>query len=230
MATVNEIITDALQDLNVYGPGEAISAHDQQYCLRMLNKMISQWQTKKMMVMGQFSLPFNCNGQVQYTIGPGAEIDVPLPATVDSAFFRLTNIDYPVEVLTSYEDYVNITLKQIAGSIPTCIFYNRNYPTGIIYIWPQPSVGQVFLTVRDVLTKYVSMTDTITFSDDYALALQFSLEELIARTFGRTVTPDLKLDAKNARDVVMRNNLSIPRMGMPDGILSDGRFSIYTGQ
>lgn len=230
MPTVNEIIIDALQDLNVYGPGDAISAHDQQFCLRMLNKMISQWNAKKMYVLGQQIVEFPCDGSVSYSIGPAAVVNVPLPVSVDAAYYRLNNIDYPISALTSFEDYSNITLKQIAGTIPNAIYYQREWPEGVIYVWPQPSQGSIRLVVRNILSTYESMPETISVPPEYALAMQFSLEELIARTFGRVVTPDLKLDAKNARDTMKRNNLSIPMMGMPAGILTNGRFSIYTGQ
>ncbi len=230
MTKVTEIITDALQDLNVYGPGDAITAHDAAFCLRTLNKMISQWQAQKMYVPGQHVESFPCNGSQITTIGPGATLDIPLPVTVDSAYFRLNNIDYPLTVLSSFEDYSSITLKQLSGSIPNVVFYQRQWPQANLYVWPQPQTGQIFLVLRDVLNQYTSLTDDIEVPPEYALAMQYSLEEKIARTFGRAVTPDLRLDAKNARNVMTRNNTDIPMMGMPQGILGNGRFSIYTGQ
>lgn len=230
MTTVSEIIQDALQDLNVYGASDPISAHDAQFCLRALNKMISQWQVQKMFVPGQHTEAFACTGQQVYTIGPGAQIDVDLPATVDAAFYRLNGIDYPLTVLNSLEDYANITLKELTGTIPNVVFFQRQWPTGNVYVWPQPGEGDIFLVLRDVLTQYASLSDDIEVPPEYALALQYSLEEKIARPFGRQVTPDLKIDAKNARDIVRRNNIDIPMMGMPQGVLGNGRFSIYTGQ
>lgn len=230
MTTVNEIIIDALQDLNVYGPGDAISAHDQQYCLRSLNKMISQWNAKKMYVLGQYSLPVPCDGSQTYEIGPGATVDAPMPVKVDSAYYLLNGISYPMPVLTSYEDYVNITVKELSGTIPNTVYFNRHAESGTLYVWPQPSQGQIMLTVRAILDKYANMNDVITVPGEYALALQYSLEEQISRTFGKALTPDLMLLAKNARDTIKRNNLSIPRMGMPGELLTNGRFNIYSGQ
>lgn len=230
MTTVSEIVKDALQDLNVYGPSDSVSAHDAQYCLRALNKMISQWQVQKMFVPGQHTQSFPCNGQQVYTIGPSAQIDTTLPVTVDAAYYRLNNIDYPLTVLHSFEDYSNITLKELDGTIPNVVFFQRQWPQGNVYVWPQPSQGQIFLVLRDILQQYESLTDDIEVPQEYALAMQYSLEEKIARTFGRQVTPDLRVDAKTARDVLKRNNIDIPMMGMPQGILSNGRFSIYTGQ
>lgn len=230
MTTVIEIITDALQDLSIYGPGETVSADDAQKCLRTLNKMLSQWQAQKLYVPGLQDVSFSPTGAVSYAIGPSATINVTLPVQIDSAFYRLNNIDYPVTVITSFEDYSNITLKTIAGTIPNAIFYERSYPQGTIYIWPQTSAGEIHLITRDVLTQYTFLTDDINVPAEYALAMQLSLEELVARTYGKVVTPDLKMDAKNARKVVKRNNLNLPILGQPQEVLSNGRFSIYSGQ
>jgi hypothetical protein len=230
MTTVSEIITDALQDLNVYGSNDPITDADARKCLRMLNKMLAQWQARKMYVTGQRDVSFAMTGAVSYAIGDGQTVDTPLPGQIDACFYRLNDIDYPVTVLNSYEDYANITLKQIVGTIPNAIFFQRSYPSGAIYVWPQPAVGEIHLITRDIVSQYTSLTDTVTLPPECALAVQFSLEELIARPFGRQVTPDLKLDAKNARDVMKRVNLNIPMMGVPQELLQNGRFSIYTGQ
>lgn len=230
MTTVTEIITDALQDLNVYGSGEAVTAADAQKCLRMLNNMLAQWQARKMYVTGQRDLSFILTGAVSYTIGPSATVDTTLPVQIDACFYRLNGIDYPVTVLNSFEDYSNITLKEIVGTIPNAIFFQRAYPQGTIYVWPQPGEGEIHLVTRDLVSQYTSLNDTISLPPECALAVQFSLEELIARPFGRVVTPDLKLDAKNARDVMKRANLNIPMMGVPPELVRNGRFSIYTGQ
>jgi hypothetical protein len=230
MTTVSEIITDALEDLNVYGAGEAIKDADAQKCLRTLNRMLAQWQARKMYVPGQRDVSFVVDGSVSYAIGTGQTIDTALPVQIDGAFYRLYDIDYPLSVLNSFEDYSNITLKQIAATVPTAVFLQRSATTGTLYVWPQPSVGEIHLITREVVAQYVSLTDTVSLPPECALAIQLSLEELLARPFGRPVTPDLRMDAKNARDVMKRVNLNIPIMSASPDLLGNGRFNIYSGQ
>jgi hypothetical protein len=230
MTTVNELLSLALKDIGVIASGETMDPSTQSDALATFNQMIGQWQVQKMFVTGQHQVSFPVNGSQTYTIGPGAAVDVPLPASVDAAFWRFNNVDYPVSVLESFEDYENITLKTLASAVPTAIYFQRNYPTGTLYVWPQPSAGTLNLVLRDVLPTYTNATSDISVPDEYALAMRFSLAELLLTTFGMPPRADISALASRARKVMKRNNLSIPMMGQPQGPLSNGRFSIYTGQ
>jgi hypothetical protein len=230
MTTVSDLIQLALKDLNVLAPGEALSSEDAADALATLNMMLGQWQVQKLYVVGQRLVTFACTGAQTYAIGPSAAVDTVLPASVDSAQYTLNGITYPVSVLNSREDYENITLKSIAGTLPTAIFFQRDYPLGTIYVWPQPSVGSITLVTKDVLTEYASLSDDTAVPPEYALAMRFSLAELLMPTFGVGPRPDIVANAIKARKVMKRNNLSIPLMGQPQEVLNNGRFSIYSGQ
>lgn len=230
MTTANDIINLALKDAGIIAAGETADADTFNDALTTFNQMIGQWQVDKVYVTGQQKVGFTATGAQVYTIGPGAAIDVPLPVDIDEATYTLGSIDYPVRLINSFEDYQNITLKSITGTIPSAIFYQRNYPTGNLYVWPQPGTGTVNLVVRDVLSTYTDSTADIDVPPEYALAMRFSLAELLIITFGQQMRPDIAMQAAKARKKLKRNNLSIPILGQPQELLSTGRFSIYTGQ
>lgn len=230
MTTVNDIITAALKDINVLGAGETASSEDAADALTMLNQMLGQWQAQAVYVYGQRLVTFNCDGSQTYAIGPGATVDTTLPTAIDSANYVLNNISYPVAVIESREDYQNITLKTIVGTIPSAIFYQRDWPQGTIYVWPQPGTGSLVLVCKDVLTQYTSLADDTNVPPEYALAMRFSLAELLMPTYGVGPRPDIVAMATRARKVMKRNNLNIPMLGQPQEVLNNGRFSIYTGQ
>ncbi|MGE5650943.1 MAG: hypothetical protein ACM34A_12170 [Bacillota bacterium] len=231
MTTAADIINMALKDIGVIASGETASAEDAADALMTLNQMIGQWQAQKSYVTGQQAISFNVTGEQTYSIGSGADINTTLPVAIDSAFYRLNGIDYPVDVLNSFEDYENITLKTITGTIPSAIFYRRDYPNGTIYVWPQPQTGSINLVTRDNLPTYAALTDPLNVPAEYELALRYSLAELLLVSFPQaTPRMDVVSMAQRARRVMKRNNLNIPMMGQPQEVLSNGRFSIYSGR
>lgn len=230
MTTVNDLITGALRDVGVIASGESPSADDAADSLEVFNQMIGQWQVLKMYVTGQHRVSFTATGAQTYTVGPSATVDIQLPVSIDSAFYTLNGIDYPVHVLTSFEDYEDITLKVLTGTIPSAVFFQRSAPTGTLYVWPQPNTGTLNLVVRDVLDTYTDLTTDITVPAEYALAMRLSLAELLLTAYSLPPRPDIAFQAAKARKVIKRNNLNIPMMGQPQELLNNGRFSIYTGQ
>lgn len=230
MTTASDIINQALKDAGIIASGETADASTFNDAADLLNQMIGQWQVDKVCVPGQHQQSVAINGSQTYTVGPGATVDVPLPVTVDSAFYRLGSIDYPVTVLDSFEDYESITLKTITGTLPDVVFYQRSYPTGSLYVWPQPNSGTLNLVLRDVLPTYSDTTADISVPAEYALAMRFSLAELLIVTFSMPQRPDIERQAAKARKKLKRNNLSVPMMGQPQELLNNGRFSIYSGQ
>jgi hypothetical protein len=227
MTTVTQIITLALKDINVLGTGETASADDTADCLATLNQMIGQWQVQKMYVYAQKEASFSADGSQTYTIGTGGAVNVALPPTIDAAFYRVNSVDTPITVLTSFEDFENIAVKSVTG-IPDALFFQRIYPLGTLHVWPQPSTGTIHLITRQTLTSYTSLTNDLTLPDEYVLAVRYSLAELIAPSYGATVSNEIKLLAKSARTILKRNNLNVPRLGVPASVLTNGRYSITT--
>lgn len=230
MTTVIDLISQALKDINVLGVGEVAEADMASDGLALLNQMIGQWQAQKMYTPGEHEVIFSVTGAQTYSIGPGGAVNVPVPVSIDAAFYRQGGIDYQIEVLNSFEDYQAITLKLISGTIPDAIFYQRDLPLGTIYVWPQPSGGEIHLTTRDLLTTYTTLTQNLSVPPEYELAMRYSLAELMMPSYGIVNRPDINGLALRSRKIMKRANLSIPMMGQPPGVVNNGRFSIYTGE
>jgi hypothetical protein len=229
--TASDIVLHALKDINVLGAGETLPAEDGFDALATLNMILAQWQVQKVYVYGQRVIAVPCNGAQTYTIGPAATVDTTLPPEIDSATYVLRSVTYPLTVIESREDYENITLKAIAGTIPSAVFFQRDYPQGTLYVWPQPSMGTLNLVTRDVLNSYASLAEDIAVPPESALAMRMTLAEMLAEgAYGKVITPRYAAMAKNARKVMKRINLNLPMLGQPAELVSKGRFSIYSGQ
>lgn len=231
MSTVIEIIQDALEDINVLGVGESVSAADSQKCLRTLNQMIGQWQANKMSVFAQKVISFSPDGSQTYTIGPSATINVALPVKIDFASWRdAGGIDREIAVLDSLEQYEKISDKTESGGDAVCVFFQRTYPTGLIYVWPQPTTGSIRLVTRQDLTVYGSLTADLSVPAEYEMAIRYSLAELLAPAYGLQASPRVSQLARQARRVLKRNNIIIPELTLPTTVVDNYDHDVYYNQ
>ena len=224
MSTVIQIIGQALKDVNALGKGDTPDADDSADCLALMNQMIGQWATQKSYVYAQKVVTFAATGAQTYTIGPTGVIAMPLPAKIDSASYRDANaIDTPLQIVASLEQYELIAQKVTTGTT-SALFYQRDFPLGVIYTWPQMSTGTYRMVTRVQLSQHTLLTEDMALPPEYELAVRFSLAELIAPMYGVMATPAIMRMAANSRRVMKRQNTAVPTLGLPMEVL--GRYSI----
>jgi hypothetical protein len=92
-------------------------AEDANDALTLLNAMLAQWQRKRWLVYSLDDVSFPATGQPSYTVGVGQNINIQRPDRIEAAFVRLVNgpqsVDYPLDLLSSREDYNDIALKSL---------------------------------------------------------------------------------------------------------------------
>lgn len=218
MAAVIDILNLALRDVGVIGEGQTASAETTNDALTTLNQMIGQWNAQKIAVLAQKEVSFAATGAQTYTIGVGGAVNTALPVKVDAALWRDGEVDYHLEVIESFEDYQEIGIKELSG-VPAAIHFQRTFPLGLLYVYPQPSTGSIYLTVSVPLSSYATVADTLTVPSEYELAFRFSLAELLAITFSTPLRPDVAMQAAKARRIMKRNNVRIPQLNMPSAVL-----------
>lgn len=236
--TVNDLVTLALVDAGITGIGQSPSAYDAQNALTRLQWMLSQWQSKRWLVYRLQTFSVLSTGAQSYSVGPGGDIDVlKRPDRLEDAFFRQitqsqpNQIDYPLEILESREDYNKIALKSLV-SFPNYIFYDSDNPLGRVFPWPVPeaNIYEVHISLKQVLQQIESLTDDLAMPDEYYQAVYLSLAEFLR--MGYQLPPDSMLasKAKEARDVIRGSNTQIARLGMPSEITRPGIYNPYSDQ
>lgn len=228
MTTVVSIIKLALKDIGALGVGETPTADELTDSFDTLKQLVAQWQIDGLMIYASAEVSFAATGAQSYTIGAGGAVNTARPAEVNSAFWRSGGIDYDLDVLTSFEDYQRIGSKSDTGT-PEAVFYDPDNTLGTLYVWPKPSSGTFYLTVRSPLPSYSSTTESLSVPGEYELALRYSLAELLAPAFQMPLRPDIAALAKRARKLVKRNNVRIPELQMPAAIPSRRGFNISRG-
>ena len=118
------------------------------------------------------------------------------PLNINSAYVRIntsgsgspiTNggIDYPIAIL-ALENYNSIGLKTLSGPWPKGLYFNANEDSGNVFLWPNPSQGEVHMFAETLFRNYDSLYDDATLPQGYTAALRWCLAERLCPMYGKT--------------------------------------------
>lgn len=204
MAQVLDTITAALQVIGANAPGEPIEASLAQQAFNMLNDLIESVSNDSFMILSTTEVIASIAGLgTDITIGPGGMINTLRPLNINSAFVRVANIDYPVAVI-NIEQYELITLKQVNGPWPRALYYQSLNPIGLIKLWPNPSSGEIHLFVNQVFPRFVTINDTVSFAQGYAMWMRWALAELLMPAYGKNDPALMEMVSKNANRAIAK--------------------------
>lgn len=220
--TIRQVITDALQDVNVLGEGQAADDAQATTGLRLLRDLIDLWNADRLKVYADQFTQFVLTPSLSpHTIGPtGATWTVPQrPVTIEGASLMYPgDTDVWVELnMRDAEWWHGQTVPDLETDIPTDLYYNPTWPNGELFFWPVPSSAKTIeLFTRVLFTSNVLLTDTFTLPPGYKSALTKTLAEEMAITWSRPITPALANSAMQARARVFANNDVTPRLTTQD--------------
>lgn len=117
------------------------------------------------------------------------------PLNINSAYVRIntsgsgspiTNggIDYPIAIL-ALENYNSIGLKTLSGPWPKGLYFNANEDSGNVFLWPNPSQGEVHMFAETLFRNYDSLYDDATLPQGYTAALRWCLGERLCPMYGK---------------------------------------------
>jgi hypothetical protein len=142
------------------------------------------------------------------------------PLSIDSAFVRInTNsngvpivnggLDYPISIL-AVEDYQMIGLKTLNGPWPKALYYQPSETLGNIYVWPNPSQGEMHIFTDNLFQNYASLYDPVILPQGYSMALRWCLAERLMPMYGKVNQTQISMInayAAQAKATVKRINM-----------------------
>lgn len=171
--TAQSIITRAARALGYLGRTETLSAADANDGLECLNAMLDSWAGEELYswAVNTQSFPL-VQGKQSYTIGDApADIVATRPTNIDSAYLIDSNqLTYTVNVIPQ-DKWDAIGQKNITSQLPTTLFYDSQFPLGIINIFPVPLL--VYTLYYQWITQqnfFTSLTTQLAAPPGYALA------------------------------------------------------------
>ena len=189
MATAQDIITQSLLKLGIYAPGDTISSADIQQGFTVLNDMLDSWSNESLACYAILEQTGTLQvGVTAYTIGSGGTFNMTRPLriipTVGSAYLIDTSGNKYMLDVVERDRWNQISLLNQTTNIPTVMFYDPQYPLGIINIWPTPSVAYaIYWDSYLQLADFGTLTSTMSFPPGYKKALQDCLTLELAPYF-----------------------------------------------
>jgi hypothetical protein len=214
MTSAQGLIQTALELLGVYAPGETMSAADAARGLQVLNAMMDQWSNDALFCYA--ILEQQCPlvvGQNQYTVGPGGNVNGPRPLKLIegpvAAYIMDANANrYPVAVIAQ-DRWNAIGLLTNTSNIPDTLFYDPQYPLGILNVFPTPNQGNtLYFDSYLQLSDFANLTSTMSLPTGYESAIYHNLAIALKPFFTATQLDPVVIQlASNAKASIKRTNM-----------------------
>lgn len=238
-ATALDMITDSFQKIGVFAPGETIDAASAQTALNILNDMIDSWSNEALTcyaILEQHA-PLVV-GQSAYTIGPGGNFNMTRPLRIldsqGSAYILDTNGNKYLMTIVPQDIWNSTTQGNIDSNFPDTLFYDPQFPLGIINIFPSPTI--VYTMYWDSylqLSEFPTLTAPLSLPPGYRKAIQDCLAIEMYPYFASqatALTPLLIEIASKSKGNVKRTNIRENVAQYDPEIVSGNRsnWNIYT--
>jgi hypothetical protein len=227
-----QVITDALKLLGVVAGHEVPTSAEQQDAFARLNELIDSWGTHAgtLLVSRRDVVPLVI-GQATYTVGPGLDVDVPVPGTLDDVAYVLAGAR-PTEVFLEIgtdRSAVATPQKTLTGSPPTLVNYSRTHAHGELWVWPVPSAAlDLVIYWAQPLAQFPDLVTPVSLAPGYARALRANLAVDLAPEFGRPLDPQILYMARESLGDVKRANVALVEIGIDPALTGAGAYNILT--
>ena len=222
--TAQVIITDAMQETGILSDGATPTTNQLNDGLRMLNRLLMTFSNSTTFAYYQNLISIPLTGQASFTIGPGGDISGDRAIEINSAYVDRNGVSYPVKVIDN-ERYDRITYKLLAGANTQAIYYEAQYPLGIVECFPIATGCTLYMRVLNIVKQFTSLTDTIDMPPGYEDYIMLALAIRMAPSYGMTVQRETQMAYRRASNAVKTNNLIIPTMSLPVAVQSGNRGS-----
>ena len=241
--TCQALLTNALMDGGIVGIDEAVEQPILNRAFTQANWLLAQWARKRWLVYRIQDYSFVSSGALTYPVGAiGANVVginiSPRPDRLEYAFLRFLNsppgnnlnVDIPLNIIQSHEDYSRITVKNI-GTLPWRIFYDPEWPVGVLRPWPIPqaSIYEIHCGFKVVLPRFTSLQQPINFPPEYEAALNWTLARRLRVSYQMPADPTIDSLARDALNTIRIANTAVGTLRMPMFLRGRNRAYDYRG-
>jgi hypothetical protein len=235
----NDLIASSLRLIGVLASGETPSAAEAADGLMILNDMVDLWQTERLMIFTTGRQVFHLTAGVQaYTMGlPGGTFAVPRPTRIEAAgIINLANpaqpLELPMEMLT-LDQWAAIPVKNIASALPLKVYDDGGFPLRVLSYWCIPNLAvDTALYTWSALSQFADLVTDYPFPPGYAKALRYNLAVDLAPEYGRSVTPEVAIQAVASQAIIKSLNTPVADLRCDPALVSPNKriFNWLTGE
>lgn len=218
--TYRDLIASSMRLNGIIAQGQTPSgaqAQDALYCLR---ELVDRWNaTDTMLYTTRISTNVLVGGQTDYTVGPGADIDITIrPTKLQAAWLRDTsnpygnNVDRRMNILSATE-WGNIVAKTVTSNLPYFVYFDAAWPVAKVHVWPVPSAGNTLvLHWLANLDADMGLDDEESLPPAYRAALKYNLAIALAPEYGLEPSPTVSQQALASVLAIQQSTFSPERM------------------
>jgi hypothetical protein len=226
-----QVITDALKLLGVVAGHEVPTSAEQADAFARLNELIDAWGLQQTLLVARRDVVPLVADQQTYVIGPGEEVDLPVPITLDAVSYVVTGT-VDTEVFLDWgtaQAYVGQAQKALTGAAPQAVHYARTHDAGELWVWPIPTdTLDLVLYWQEPLAAFPDLVTPVGLAAGYARALRTNLAIELAPEFGRVVDPTVERMARESLADLKRANVGVVEIGIDGALTGAGGYNILT--
>jgi hypothetical protein len=249
--TCLDMIRSSLRLIGQLGPGRGAGPSELVDAMYVLNAMLDQWNTDPLkifttridvypLVAGKFSYTYGGPGS-DFVISTSAPGPMTLPLvrpTIEQANVILNDVSPVLRQHISIigdQGWSLIKLQNIpGGAIPTKLYYDGGWPSGVIYLWTAPGKNyQLELYTSQPLSQFAATTDQVVAPSGYLSAMRYNLAVALGLEWQKPASPDvIELARVTLRDI-QSLNAETPLMQCDSAVLpgpSGGDFNWLSGE
>lgn len=209
MTTGQDLVYGALRQISSVTPGEPIEGTEASNALTVLNRLLAAFSMEwgLINVITKESFP-TVVGQTSYTIGLTGNFNTVRPDTIFNQWLydSVSAIRYPLKMLADNQ-YNSIPLNTIE-SIPKAIYYDPQYPLGIIYMYPTSGLTTYQLNLESYkpMAQFSSLTSTMNLPGEYFEELVLLAADELAPEYGYELTKRQIQKIDNVKQLMKARN------------------------
>lgn len=209
--TAREFLTKTMSLIGAISSGDAITASEAADGLVSLNDLLESWSTQGLLIPATVREAFNLiAGQAAYTIGVGGGFNTSRPMNIHAASWIKTGSSPELEIplgIYNIQQWADITGKDVQSEIPSGLYLENNSPLATINLYPVPNaVNKIALYSFKPLTAIATLETALALPPGYNRALRYNLAVELAIEYGRKVSPNVDLIARESKADLMRTN------------------------
>ena len=172
-------IQSTLEKMKVYAPGVSVNAADSARMLDIMQKMLDSWSNERLACYANLEQSFQLVPSKQsYTIGPTGAPDIvaprPLAILTGPGAAYLVDVNqnhYQINVIEQ-DQWNAIGLLNETSDLPDTLFYDPQFPLGIINIFPLPLLAYtVYFDARLQLQSISNLATAFSLPPGYMKAI-----------------------------------------------------------
>lgn len=179
MTTFSQLFTRSAKALGYLGRTEVLSAGDANDIQGIFNSMLDSWSNENLLSIVVLERSFTLQvGVASYTIGSGGVINTTRPLDISMAYVQDTGTNnFPMRIQTRDKwNEIGNRGPTITSQIPTDLFYDPQYPLGVINIFPTPLLAYtVYYDSTQQQVDSSSLTASISMPEGYERAYYSNL-------------------------------------------------------